>query len=62
MEFYGKSTTCGSSQMFEGKERRLELINELRSTHALQTAERQIMKQEKNKVQNAHSIIQILIP
>jgi len=38
------------NMMFEGKERRLELINELRSTHALQYAEIQIMKQEKSAI------------
>ena len=32
--------------MFEGKEKRIELIKELRSTHALQEAEQQIKKQE----------------
>lgn len=36
-----------SFQMFEGKEKRMELIRELRSTHALQEAEQQIKKQEK---------------
>ena len=33
--------------MFEGKEKRMELIKELRSTHALQDAEQQVKKQEK---------------
>ena len=33
--------------MFEGKEKRIELIRELRSTHALQDAEQQLKKQEK---------------
>ena len=33
--------------MFEGKEKRMELIKELRSTHALQDAEQTIKKQEK---------------
>ena len=33
--------------MFEGKEKRKDLIGELRSTHALQEAEQQIKKQEK---------------
>ena len=33
--------------MFEGKEKRIELIRELRSTHALQEAEQQMRKQEK---------------
>lgn len=37
-------------QMFTGKERRMELINELRATHALQAAEQQVMKQQKNSV------------
>ena len=34
-------------QMFEGKEKRIELIRELRSTHALQDAEQQVKKQER---------------
>ncbi len=34
-------------QMFEGKEKRIELIRELRSTHALQEAEQTMKKQEK---------------
>ncbi len=33
--------------MFEGKEKRIELIRELRSTHALQEAEQTMKKQEK---------------
>ncbi len=33
--------------MFEGKEKRIELIRELRSTHALQDAEQTMKKQEK---------------
>ena len=33
--------------MFEGKEKRIELIRELRSTHALQDAEQAQKKQEK---------------
>lgn len=33
--------------MFEGKEKRMELIKELRSTHALQSAEQEIKRQEK---------------
>ena len=33
--------------MFEGKEKRIELIRELRSTHALQDAEQSMKKQEK---------------
>lgn len=33
--------------MFEGKEKRIELIEELRSTHALQEAEQSLKKQEK---------------
>mgnify|MGYP007091308776 CR=1 FL=1 len=33
--------------MFEGKEKRIELIHELRSTHALQEAEQSVKKQEK---------------
>ena len=33
--------------MFEGKEKRIELIRELRSTHALQEAEQQMKKQER---------------
>ena len=35
------------SQMFEGKEKRIELIRELRSTHALQEAEQSMKKQER---------------
>ena len=38
--------------MFEGKEKRQELINELRSTHALQAAEQQMKKQEKQAALN----------
>ena len=38
--------------MFEGKEKRQELINELRSTHALQAAEQQIKKEEKQAALN----------
>lgn len=34
-------------QMYEGKEKRMELIRELRSTHALQEAEQTVKKQEK---------------
>ena len=34
-------------QMFEGKEKRIELIRELRSTHALQQAQQTEKKQEK---------------
>lgn len=34
--------------MYDGKEKRRELINELRSTHALQNAEMALKKQEKN--------------
>ena len=33
--------------MYEGKQKRIELIEELRSTHALQHAEQQVLKQEK---------------
>lgn len=33
--------------MYEGKEKRMELIQELRSTHALQEAEQTVKKQEK---------------
>ena len=33
--------------MYEGKEKRMELIRELRSTHALQEAEQTMKKQEK---------------
>ena len=33
--------------MFEGKEKRIELIAEMRSTHALQEAEQQVKKEEK---------------
>lgn len=38
------------NMIFEGKEKRLELIQELRSTHALQYAEQQIKKAEKEQV------------
>ena len=34
-------------QIFEGKEKRMELIKELRSTHALQEAEQKMKQQEK---------------
>ncbi|XP_071094992.1 cilia- and flagella-associated protein 91-like [Haliotis cracherodii] len=34
------------NMMFEGKEKRMELIHELRSTHALQEAEQTVKKQE----------------
>lgn len=37
--------------MFNGKEKRRELINELRSTHALQNAQIAIKKHEKNTLQ-----------
>ncbi|XP_077985576.1 cilia- and flagella-associated protein 91-like isoform X2 [Glandiceps talaboti] len=40
------------NMMFEGKEKRLELIKELRSTHALQEAEQQMKKQEKQSTLN----------
>ncbi|XP_022103155.1 cilia- and flagella-associated protein 91-like isoform X1 [Acanthaster planci] len=40
------------NMMFEGKEKRQELINELRSTHALQSAEQQMKKQEKQSTLN----------
>ncbi|XP_072166389.1 cilia- and flagella-associated protein 91-like isoform X2 [Diadema setosum] len=40
------------NMMFEGKEKRQELINELRSTHALQEAEQQMKKQEKQATLN----------
>ena len=33
--------------MFEGKEKRIELVAELRSTHALQEAEQFVKKQDK---------------
>ena len=32
--------------MYEGKEKRVELIREIRSTHALQAAEQQLLKDE----------------
>ena len=35
------------NMMFEGKEKRIELIRELRSTHALQDAEQIRKRQEK---------------
>ncbi|XP_067928775.1 cilia- and flagella-associated protein 91-like [Watersipora subatra] len=35
------------NMMFEGKEKRMELIKELRSTHALQNAEQEVKRQEK---------------
>lgn len=37
--------------MFNGKEKRRELINELRSTHALQNAQIAIKKHKKNTLQ-----------
>ncbi|XP_070549252.1 cilia- and flagella-associated protein 91-like [Ptychodera flava] len=40
------------NMMFEGKGKRLELIRELRSTHALQEAEQQMKKQEKQATLN----------
>ncbi|XP_071958133.1 cilia- and flagella-associated protein 91-like isoform X2 [Antedon mediterranea] len=40
------------NMMFEGKEKRQELINELRSTHALQQAEQQMQKEEKQSTLN----------
>lgn len=43
-------TSLSSFKIFEGKEKRLELIQELRSTHALQYAEQQIKKAEKEQV------------
>ena len=36
--------------MYDGKEKRRELINELRSTHALQQAEMMAKKREKNSM------------
>ena len=39
--------------MYDGKEKRRELIDELRSTHALQQAEISLKKQEK------HTILQL---
>ena len=36
--------------MFEGKEKRLELIQELRSTHALQLAEQLVKRSERQSV------------
>lgn len=38
---------CLFVQMYEGKEKRMELIKELRSTHALQDAEQNMKKQDK---------------
>jgi len=35
------------NEMYEGKGRRLELIREMRDTHALQAAEQQILEDEK---------------
>ena len=37
-------------QMFEGKERRRQLIEELRTTHALQAPEQKIKKQEAEQI------------
>lgn len=37
-------------QMFEGKEKRLELIQELRTTHALQEDERLVRRAEKQVI------------
>lgn len=36
--------------MYDGKEKRRELIDELRSTHALQQAEINLKKQEKQSI------------
>ncbi len=36
--------------MFEGKERRKELIQELRHTHALQSPEQKIKKEEERQI------------
>ena len=36
--------------MFEGKERRRQLIGELRTTHALQAPEQKIKKQEAEQI------------
>ena len=36
--------------MFEGKERRKELIQELRHTHALQAPEQKIQKEEEREI------------
>ncbi|XP_063070016.1 cilia- and flagella-associated protein 91 [Engraulis encrasicolus] len=41
------------NQMFEGKEKRMELIQELRTTHALQREEQDILKEDK---QFTHSL------
>ncbi|XP_002131776.2 cilia- and flagella-associated protein 91-like [Ciona intestinalis] len=38
------------NMMYEGKEKRLELIQEIRSTHALQAAQQQMKRQEKQNV------------
>lgn len=40
----------GLFQMFEGKERRHQLIEELRTTHALQAPEQKIKKQEAEQI------------
>ena len=38
------------NMMYEGKEKRLELVNEVRTTHALQKAEQQLKKAERQNV------------
>lgn len=38
------------NMMYEGKEKRIELLQEVRSTHALQHAEQQMKRQEKQQV------------
>jgi len=35
------------SVMYKGKEKRIELIREMRSTHALRAAEQQLLNEEK---------------
>jgi len=38
------------NMMYEGKEKRFELIQEVRSTHALQRAQQQMKRQEKQHI------------
>ena len=46
MEYSDSKNCFYFSQMFEGKEKRKELIAELRSTHALQEKEQAMKKHE----------------
>lgn len=44
------SLCCNLIQMFEGKEKRLELIQELRTSHVLQEDDRLVQKAEKQVI------------